>query len=622
MLTIAEIGACLHDLKCSPKTVVQCYQRNTYRVRYNNHALYVPGDRCWRDKYLSMCGEQTGYGFLTYPTHPNYRGYACDWEVGTEHVLTGHETIDNFADWASVWTANDPWGNTWTEVPDSGVGVRCGPHIETITTHPAALGYGEATVKRNWRNYTTRIYPSIDILDIEYFYKLVDTDGKVLWLDCDGIEQTEQPEHAFLCGQAEQQPGLDVTAPFRIPRCQSVRVCPEPMIVPREGFCAVYNGQFVTLIELVDTANNNSYAGEYWVDAITGEEVQIPGDALLEECGDDAPVTTTINTCYMYVGELCGEPSVNAVKDCILSVFESTVTRGGAIIGSYTTYFLDGEPVEASPLPDLTNISQWQEVCCESKTSPPEKKTFIRCKMYRYSQPENGVQAQFWGDALLGGNAAPHANVSTLWTDADTHINGAPDLAGVIPLITTDWNVVDQIDPFGANPFSAASTGRPRSGFGTDQYSQRTWLIANQATMFRDNNRNTGERIGVYVGTCGCDLELVKEVTIDSGTQGTPAALGEFFTAAPGIVCVDAKVADLSAWSGFQLQISTDGGETWRQPDPSDFYAAEPVLTEMMVYVCEQTGEIFSFPDKGTRIEFNEKTDFWCDPRCLPSPCK
>lgn len=358
--------------KLSEYAPAGCYRRYTYEVRYNNAAVYASGDSCWAQKYRSMCGEQSGWGMLNY-AHPNYTGVFCDWDVGGEHVLSGNNQVDDHAQWAALWTSNDPYGNAWVEVADTGAGIRCGPHIMTTTQNPAALGYNRAYFKRSYRGYTVWAEPQITAVKTEEFQQVFVGD-ECLWKNEAGDFLTEKPENIFSCSiSAGEASSAAASASLRLPNCQTVRVCPPPELVMREGFCAQYNGVYLTLIEIFDIANN-SLVDEYWMNAITGVKVEIDDPTALEECDGNEPVTTAVNKCYRYKGEGCGEPVFDAVKSCVISVFDVVVTQGGTQVGSYTKYFKDSVEVTPNTTPDFTG-DDWVEVCCKDK--PADLKSLL-----------------------------------------------------------------------------------------------------------------------------------------------------------------------------------------------------------------------------------------------------
>lgn len=347
-----------------------------------------------------------------------------------------------------------------------------------------------------------------------------------------------------------------------------------------------------------------SGTGAYCYEGIEGVATGYCGGRL---CALAISAPRTVEDCTGPEGELvpCGDeaPEVQSTRELcsttVGSVTEVTLSYGD---GPSQVIYVDenNDPVDV----DLGELSVGYCV-----------KTFTLTEIYRYNTPTNGVNAKYWGDTDQGGNAAPHGNVSGIFPTPYTHINGAPDLEGVINTITTDWNVVDLIDTAGVSPFHQNQTGAARSANGTDQYSQQTFVIANQSTLYRDLNPQTGERVGVYLGVCGCTPKLVKEVTIDTGTQGTPRGLGEIATVSAGVVEFVALVADLSAWSGFQLEQSTDGGVTWTAVDESKMFTTAPKWECIKVWVCDQDQTIWSF-DKTEQIKFNPETDNWCEPVC------
>ena len=235
-----------------------------------------------------------------------------------------------------------------------------------------------------------------------------------------------------------------------------------------------------------------------------------------------------------------------------------------------------------------------------------EKKTYQLRDLWRYTKPQNGVVAMYWGDPDNGGNAAPHGPVTSMFTDAETHVNGAPDLSGVISGFTTDSNIIQQLDP--ESPLLAGNTG-------TDQFIQKAYVICDGNTTYYDSNGNTGETVGVYVGQCGCPPKLVKEVAVNTG-GGTPSFLGEFLTPPAGVICITTQVADLSVFGGFALTQSVNGGEQTAVPEDS-LYASAPQQYCVPVWVCDD-GTIWNI-DKTEQITL-EATDSWCKTDCHVCP--
>jgi hypothetical protein len=355
-----EIAGALEELSNKP-SYQGCFKQTTYKVSYNNGAIKASGDSCWSQKYRDMCGEQSGWGFLNYD-HFNYHGDICDWIIDGEHVVSGNNPITDHQEWADLFTANDSLGNIWIAEPDADTGVRCGPHIHTTTTNPLAVAYDRMVFKRNWRNYTVWSEPHIDVVSVDQYDQLCDANGNVFWQNAEGEIFATKPPNLIYCGDSASSFAANSSLTTKLPNCQSVSICPEPILTVRDGFCAIYDGVYVQLREVVDIANNN-VVDEYWINTITGEEVIIEDPTLLTECDGNQPTITTEQFCYRYIGDDCPEPSTGAVKTCIVTVFVNNVSTGDF----FTDYYVDGNAVDVTDPPDFTDLISWEEICCIAK---------------------------------------------------------------------------------------------------------------------------------------------------------------------------------------------------------------------------------------------------------------
>lgn len=216
-------------------------------------------------------------------------------------------------------------------------------------------------------------------------------------------------------------------------------------------------------------------------------------------------------------------------------------------------------------------------------------------------QGENGVYAAHWRSPLINsGNAAPHDNVSNIFSDWRTHVNGDPDFETIVSTWSqTDSSLVGNAD---AN--------------GQDQMLMYAYvLVTGQMTLYEDNT-NSGERVGVYVGEC-CSYppELVLETTSDT-TGGAGSGLGEFATLGAGLHLLAFQLSDISAFAGLRLRYSTDLGATLQTFDASFSYPVKPKINvPIKAWLCED-GTIFNQDRTGT-IEIDNVTVF-----CEPIECK
>ena len=228
-----------------------------------------------------------------------------------------------------------------------------------------------------------------------------------------------------------------------------------------------------------------------------------------------------------------------------------------------------------------------------------ELKTYYKVE----PQSENGVMARHWRSPLINsGNAAPHDNVSNIFVDSAgnpnwrTHINGDADYEEII----NTWSVADSslVGNIDAN--------------GQDQMLVYAYvLVTEQMTLYEDN-ANSGERVGVYIGEC-CSYppELVLETTTDT-TGGTGSGLGEFATLGAGLHLLAFQMSDFSAFGGLRLRFSTDLGETLQTFDASFSYPIKPKINvPIKVWVCED-GTVFN-QDRTETIEVDNVTIF-CEP--------
>jgi len=200
-----------------------------------------------------------------------------------------------------------------------------------------------------------------------------------------------------------------------------------------------------------------------------------------------------------------------------------------------------------------------------------------------------------------GGNAAPHDQVSAIFSDAFTHANGAPDFVGIVPNLTqVDANMVNNI------------FNLPTAMNGQDQYYLHAFVILDKPAILYDDNPNTGEHVGVYVGQCGCPPTFNSETEVETDTNNR--GLGEFARLPAGVVEVVFQVSDLSASSGIRLSVSYDGGLTTTTLSDDQIYRTLPVQDCVPVWFCDD-GNIYTL-DKSEAIVLDPKFDSLCKTEC------
>lgn len=158
----------------------------------------------------------------------------------------------------------------------------------------------------------------------------------------------------------------------------------------------------------------------------------------------------------------------------------------------------------------------------------------LKKKVYTWGVANPGVLEEIWG---ADGNAAPHDNVSNLFTGS-THVNGAPDISQIV----ADWN--------------DSTTDDPNNGSDQFQYTGYIYIPAD-GTQIQDVNSNTGERLRAFVGKGCCPPVVAKEITVN--TPSSARGLGIFATLDEGWHKIIFQGSDLSAYGGVQLQIDDAG---------------------------------------------------------------
>ena len=212
----------------------------------------------------------------------------------------------------------------------------------------------------------------------------------------------------------------------------------------------------------------------------------------------------------------------------------------------------------------------------------------------------NGVNVQYWGD-----NAAAHDNVSNIFTDFDTHVNGVADGVGVNP----NWNFNDGT--------VATLTGANQTA--TDQILAYAYIYLEEDALLQETNTNTGEKGSVWIGECCGDNELIYEVTDNTFTPDR-GLFGEALSADPpislpaGLHWIGFQLSDLSASGGITLRYSTDGGITYALFPFENTYTVKPPVSTIKGWYCSDGNNY-----NQDRSEVLDDTYLCKDPRCNSS---
>lgn len=219
-----------------------------------------------------------------------------------------------------------------------------------------------------------------------------------------------------------------------------------------------------------------------------------------------------------------------------------------------------------------------------------------------------GWKVSYWQPSALGGNAAPHGNVSDIFTVSGntlTHVNGDPDYTAIINSSNIATSSATFLNAMGLT--SNADTS------GADQILLEGYYNFTSPAQITDTNTNTGERGAVYLQQC-CQgtLEKLFERTDDSagGDAGVYSDLGM----PQGLHKIVIPLADLSAWMGHEGSVSYDGGNTLNPFIPS---GAKPVIDCVPVVKCKDSGAIVHAVT-GEIVEITEETT-WHKVDCIKS---
>ena len=210
---------------------------------------------------------------------------------------------------------------------------------------------------------------------------------------------------------------------------------------------------------------------------------------------------------------------------------------------------------------------------------------------------QNGIVAKRWA----GDDAAKHGPTDTMF-DCGEHVNGAPSETSILQ----GGALLDN------------NTNFPVTGddLGTSQELYETYVYFPQAVTLVDNNTNTGEWLAVKAASCTGKPVLLASTPEETG-GANPGGLGTIGTVGPGIVRLQMEISDFSAFGGFFIRESVDGGITSTVIPPERFYTSMPSCVCSCVIVKD--GELTNFND-GSPFVFDPINCLWCKPDCTPTP--
>lgn len=212
-----------------------------------------------------------------------------------------------------------------------------------------------------------------------------------------------------------------------------------------------------------------------------------------------------------------------------------------------------------------------------------------------------GWKVNYWQPTANGGNAAPHGNVSDIFTisgDSLVHVNGAPSHTAIMNTANIATSAGSFLTAMGFNATTDTS--------GQGQLTAEGYYHFKKATTITDSNTNTGERGALYLQQC-CRgaLELVFERTTDTvnGDVG-------IFTDIPvpaGTHKVAMAASDLSSWMGLILSA---GGE------PIIPSSKKPIIDCIPVVKCKDSNTL-AHAVTGELVVETEETS-WHKVDCVP----
>lgn len=273
--------------------------------------------------------------------------------------------------------------------------------------------------------------------------------------------------------------------------------------------------------------------------------------------------------------------------------------------------YLQPDPDEPSALIPYELIGSFVD-CDTGEVVEPNKPP---CEVTEY----NGVLWQLSGDLTIGStidwwapptfpggsSSAPHGDIDTIFSsDGRTlnHVNGDPDVSYTSQVFAVSGTSSAQfLSDVGAANNSETS--------GLDQLKFSGYVVNNQPALLRDNNGNTGERGAIYINRC-CAGTLDKLAERETDTSGsTGVGIFDAVVLPVGIHYIEAVTSDVSAWQGFNLQVSYDDGRTWSN---FETYQNKPRYDCISTQRCEDTGVIIN-AETGALVQ-RGPLDMWCEP--------
>lgn len=171
-----------------------------------------------------------------------------------------------------------------------------------------------------------------------------------------------------------------------------------------------------------------------------------------------------------------------------------------------------------------------------------------RDRIYSYDLTP-GVNARVWIEDPL----YPHLYPGD-WT-------GPADPTSGYLLPTADAPTVTTI----TNNFSVSDTQLLGQGVAGQYLILDGWVRVPDGALIRDNNQNTGELGFVSIGSCcGGPMAIQPGFNDVTNTDAAERSLLDSVLAPSGWLYVWAALSDLSAFAGFDLEYSIDGGATWQ----------------------------------------------------------
>ena len=190
--------------------------------------------------------------------------------------------------------------------------------------------------------------------------------------------------------------------------------------------------------------------------------------------------------------------------------------------------------------------------------------------VYRLSEPAPGLNRRVWNQG--DGDAAPHGPVDGIFTGPTDPETGFP--AHPNPPTIQDVST------------AASVTNADFPSDGSDQIEVWGYIVLDEPALLRDINVNNGEFGEIWIGQC-CGQPVRGPGWNDASTGPTATdrtLLDPTPLTGPGIHYVYGRLSDLSAFAGFQLQTSVDGGGSWQA---AETLSAKPEVECLIVPGCD-----------------------------------